>query len=186
VPTGVWLPSPGETPLGNGIVRLDADAVAARSAELGTILVDCVEGGASVSFMGGIGQAEAEGVFKALVAPVRAGDGILLGAFSGSVLRGMIHVVMATPQNQRHRAEFSKLMVHRAARWRGLGRALILAAEDEARGGGKSLITLDTTVGSLAERLFAGLDYRRAGVIPGYALHPGGVPSDAVFFWKPI
>ena len=174
------------TPIGEGIVRLDADAVRNHAPTLGGILVDCVEGGASVSFMGGIGQAEAEAVFVALAQSVAAEESVLLGAVAGPFLRGMIHIVLATPPNQRHRAELSKLMVHRAARWRGLGRALILAAEGEARRHGKTLLTLDTTVGSLAERLYAGLGYRRAGTIPGYAVHPGGVPSDAVFFWKAI
>ena len=170
----------------NTIVILDAESIDHLAGDLGAILVDCVEGGASVQFMEGLTVEEAATVFHAIAARVRRGESVLFGAYGGELLRGTIEVVLAAPPNQPRRAEVSKLLVHRAARWRGLGRALVLAAEEEARRRGKALLSLDTTVGSLAERLFAGLGYRRVGVIPGYALHPNGLPSDAIFFWKPL
>jgi ribosomal protein S18 acetylase RimI-like enzyme len=168
------------------IELLDADAIEAWAGDLGAILADCVEGGASVTFMDGLKVEEATHVFREAAQDVRLGRRLVLGGYMGDLLRGTIQVIVGTPPNQPHRAELSKLLVHRAARWRGLGRALVLQAEREAKNRGKTLMVLDTTSGSLAERLFAGLDYRRAGIIPGYALHPNGIPSDAVFFWKMI
>ncbi|WP_245572813.1 GNAT family N-acetyltransferase [Lichenihabitans psoromatis] len=163
---------------------LDAEAIERGAGDLGTILLDCVEGGASVSFMEGLSSHEAEAVYRETADDVLAGHRLVLGGYIGEALRGTVQVILATPQNQPHRAELSRLLVHRSARWRGLGRALVLRAEREAAARGKTLMCLDTTSGSLAERLYAGLGYQRVGVIPGYALHPNGIPSDAVFFWK--
>lgn len=167
-------------------MRLPADEVDRLAGELGGILIDCVDGGASVFFMQEIDGNGAVTFFQAVAARVRAGRSAMLVAYRGEALCGLVELLLDTPANQRHRAELSKLMVHRSARWRGLGRALVLAAETEARQHGRTLLSLDTTVGSLAERLYAGLGYHRVGVIPGYALHPNGLPNDAVFFWKAL
>lgn len=170
----------------NTIVALDAEAVRRLSGELGRILIDCVDGGASVLFMGSVTAADSVAFFLGIADRVERGDSVLLGAYVGDNLRGTVEVLLAMPPNQPHRAELSKLMVHRSARWRGLGRALVLAAEQAARDHGRTLLSLDTTVGSLAERLYAGMGYRRVGIIPGYALHPNGIPNDAILFWKPL
>jgi ribosomal protein S18 acetylase RimI-like enzyme len=86
--------------------------------------------------------------------------------------------------NQPHRAEIAKLLVHRKARRRGIGRALMLAAEAEARRLGRSLLTFDTTTGDSAEKLYWSLNFVRAGVIPGYALKPDGSLIDTSVFYK--
>ena len=98
---------------------------------------------------------------------------------------GTVQLILAMPPNQPHRAEVAKLLVRRSSRGQGLGRALMLAAESEALRLGKTLLCLDTA-STAAKHLYETLGYRRAGLIPGYALFPDGRPCDTVIFWKAL
>jgi GNAT superfamily N-acetyltransferase len=101
---------------------------------------------------------------------------------SGAIV-GTVQVVLTMPDNQPHRADIAKMQVHRRARRRGLGEALMRAAEAAARDAGRTLLVLDTVTGSDAERLYTRLGWQRCGVIPGYALWPrGGLCSTTVFY----
>jgi GNAT superfamily N-acetyltransferase len=96
---------------------------------------------------------------------------------------GTAQVVLMMPDNQPHRADVAKMQVHRDARRRGVGAALVRAAEEAALRAGRTLLVLDTVTGSDAERLYARLGWVRCGVIPGYALWPkGGLCSTTVFY----
>ena len=101
------------------------------------------------------------------------GDGIL----------GTVQLVTAQPENQPHRADVSKMLVHRRARRRGVGEALMRAVEDAAIRAGKTLLVLDTA-SDAAERLYERCGWIRVGTIPGYALLPDGQPCDTVYFYK--
>lgn len=143
---------------------------------LADVLLDCVEGGASVGFMLPLPRETAVAFWQGVLAGVGRGERILLvaeEADTGAVV-GTVQVVVALPDNQPHRADVAKMQVHRRARRRGLGEALMRAAEAAAREAGKTLLVLDTVTGSDAERLYARLGWRRCGVIPGYALWPAG------------
>jgi GNAT superfamily N-acetyltransferase len=94
--------------------------------------------------------------------------------------------VTGLPENQPHRGDVAKMLVHGSARRRGLGAALMRAAEAHARAAGKTLLVLDTVTGSDAERLYTRLGWRRVGVIPGYALMPDGAPCDTTYFYKSL
>jgi GNAT superfamily N-acetyltransferase len=168
------------------IRRLSAAEASALAGELAEVLVDCVEGGASVSFMPPFGKAEAEEFFRKIIQGVEAGDRILLAAFLDDKLAGTVQVVMAMPPNQPHRAEIAKLLVLRSARGRGLAAALMRRAEECAKQAGKSLLVLDTCEGGAAEKLYERLGWVRAGVIPKYALYPDGSWCDTVIFWKAL
>ena len=98
---------------------------------------------------------------------------------------GTVQVVLAAPENQPHRGEVAKMLVHRTARRRGLGAALMRAAEAVALDAGKALLVLDTA-SDAAERLYERLGWQRVGVIPGYALWPAGGPVDTVIFYKQL
>lgn len=171
----------------------DAPAVTVLSAAdaeneleaLSQILVDCVVGGASVSFMLPFGMDEARAYWRRVVGEVARGDRVLLGAMVDGVLLGTVQLCLAGPPNQTHRADVAKLLVHRKARGRGLGRALMRAAEGEARSRGRTLLTMDTASGT-AERLYIELGYVRVGVIPGYARLPDGPLCDTTVFYKEI
>jgi GNAT superfamily N-acetyltransferase len=156
-------------------------AVAGALAE---VLLDCVEGGASVGFMHPLPREKAVAFWQNCLASAARGERILLVAEDESnTIVGTVQVVLAMPDNQPHRADVAKMQVHRRARRRGLGAALMRAAETAAREAGKTLLVLDTVTGSDAERLYTRLGWQRCGEIPGYALWPrGGLCSTTVFY----
>jgi GNAT superfamily N-acetyltransferase len=96
---------------------------------------------------------------------------------------GTAQVILAQPENQPHRGDLAKMLVHRRARRRGIGEALLVAAERSAREAGKTLLVLDTASDD-AERLYARGGWQRCGVIPDYARWPGGGPCPTTFFYK--
>ena len=150
---------------------------------LAGVLIDCVEGGASVSFMHPLPRDRAVAFWRRVAQGVAAGERALLVAEDARGLCGTVQLVLDQPENQPHRAELSKMLVHRRARRQGLGAALIRAAEATARECGKTLLVLDTVTGSDAERLYTRLGWQRCGEIPGYALWPkGGLCSTTVFY----
>jgi GNAT superfamily N-acetyltransferase len=160
-----------------------ADRVTALSA----ILIDCVESGASVSFMAPLPQEKADAFWRGIAEGVAAGERILLVAEdrAGDVL-GTVQLVLRLPENQPHRADLAKMLVHPNARRRGIAAALIRAAEDAAREAGKNLLVLDTVTQSDAERLYARLGWQRVGIIPNYALGPQGGYCATTVFYKQI
>jgi len=165
---------------------LDADEVLGHAEALGAILADCVAGGASVNFMAPYPLSEATAFFKGVTAEVAAGRTILMAGFIESELRGTVQVKLAMPPNQPHRAEIAKMLVHRAARRRGLAAKLLTAAEEAAARAGKSLLCLDTAVGGEAEHLYRSRDWVECGLIPDFALWPDGRFCAIRLFYKRI
>ena len=149
------------------------------------MLLDCVEGGASVGFMHPLPRAKALAFWESALASAARGERIVFVAedVDTKTIVGTVQVVLAMPDNQPHRADVAKMQVHRRARRQGLGAALMRAAEAAARAAGKTLLVLDTVTGSDAERLYTRLGWQRCGEIPGYALWPrGGLCSTSVFY----
>ena len=168
------------------IRRLGVSEVRAQLDGLAAVLVDCVAGGASVSYLAPFSHEQARGVFEAVAVEVEQGRRLLLAAFANGDLVGTVQVILALPPNQPHRAEIAKLLVHRSARKRGIAQLLMEQAESEARAAGKTLLVLDTVTGDDAERLYTRLGWTRVGVIPGYALYPDRRPCDTTIFWKAL
>ena len=127
-----------------------------RSFALADILIDCVEGGASVSFMAPLSREKAQAFWRMVADGVAAGERTLLVAEDRAVDRvvGTVQIVLKQPENQPHRADIAKMLVHRCARRQGIGALLMRAAEDSALASGKTLLVLDTVTGSDAERLY--------------------------------
>jgi GNAT superfamily N-acetyltransferase len=168
------------------IRTLSSDAARRQRDALAEILADCVAGGASVSFMWPFTVDEAWRWWDGIIASVAEDRTVLFGAYDDGELRGTVQLGLDGPCNQRHRGDVKKLLVHRRARARGLGAALMQALEEEARRRGLTLLTLDTCSGSEAERLYQRQGWTRAGIIPGYALWPDGRDCDTIIFWKRI
>ena len=155
----------------------------AQMAGLADLLIDCVDGGASVSFMHPLAPAKARSFWRRVAAGVAAGQRALLIAEDRNGIVGTVQLLLDQPENQPHRADLSKMLVHRRVRRRGLGAALMVAAEEMARDCGKALLVLDTVTGSDAERLYERLGWVRVGEIPGYALlSHGGLWGTTVFY----
>jgi GNAT superfamily N-acetyltransferase len=159
-----------------------------RTAALSAVLIDCVEGGASVSFMAPLAREKADAFWRGVADGVAAGDRALLVAeerASGELV-GTIQVVFVWPENQSHRADVARMLVRRSARLQGVGSSLMRGAEEAARAAGRTLLVLDTVTGSDAERLYERLGWTRVGVVPGYALWPDGRLCDTTFFYKSL
>ena len=151
---------------------------------LADLLLDCVAGGASVSFMAPLSMERATAFWRGVVVGVGRGERALLVAedADGEIV-GTVQLVLAQPENQPHRADVAKMLVHRRARRQGLAAALMRAVERVAADEGKSLLVLDTVTGGEAERLYERLGWQRCGVIPDYALWPnGGLCATTVLF----
>jgi GNAT superfamily N-acetyltransferase len=150
---------------------------------LAAVLIDCVEGGASVSFMHPLSHDRAVAFWRRVADGVAAGERALLVAEDAQGVCGTVQLVLDLPENQPHRADLSKMLVHRRARRQGLGAALMHAAEATARECGRTLLVLDAVTGGDAERLYARLGWVRVGEIPRYARFPrGGFCRTTVFY----
>src|SRR5664280_1083547 len=152
---------------------------------LAEVLIDCVAGGASVSFMHPLSMARALAFWRQVADDVSTGGRAMLVAEDEAGIVGTVQLVLAQPENQPHRADVSKMLVHRRARRQGVGAALMQAAESVARACGKTLLTLDTASGD-AERRYERLGWQRCGVIPGFALLPQGGLCATSYFYRPL
>lgn len=168
------------------ISTLSAGEARALAPVLAGILMDCVEGGASVSFMLPIERRTAEEFYEGAVEKIASGSTILFVAFLDGEAVGTVQLHPELKPNQLHRADVSKLLVHSRARNRGIARALMEALEEEAKARGRWLLCLDTATGSDAERLYEKLGWQRLGVLPRHAMWPQGGYCDTTFFWKDL
>ena len=155
-------------------------------AGLSDVLVDCVQGGASVSFMHPLSTKHASEFWRMVAREVAAGRRTVIVAEDAAGICGTVQLILDVPENQPHRADLAKMLVHRRARRQGLGAALMHDAEEAARECGKTLLVLDTVTGGDAERLYATLGWERVGVIPNYALMPDGAPCDTTLFYRQL
>ncbi|MET3462908.1 GNAT superfamily N-acetyltransferase [Variovorax sp. 1133] len=166
-------------------VRLLDNVSEAQLRGLAAVLADCVDGGASVSFMHPLSEERAQAFWRNVAAGVASGERALLVAEDEEGILGTVQVVLAQPENQPHRGEVAKMLVHRRARRRGVGGLLMKAAEQVARERGKTLLVLDTSSAD-AERLYERSGWVRVGSIPGFALLPQGEPCDTTFFYREL
>lgn len=151
---------------------------------LAELLIDCVDGGASVSFMHPLSIEKALAFWRNVADGLSRGERALLVAEDAAGIVGTVQLVLAQPENQPHRADLAKMLVHRRARRQGLGEALLRAAERLGRDCGKSLLVLDTVTGSDGERLYARVGWQKCGVIPDYALWPHGGLCATTYFYR--
>jgi GNAT superfamily N-acetyltransferase len=166
------------------IVALRAPVAESALEQLADVLVDCVEGGASVSFMSPFSKSQALAFFRKVAGLVAAGDTVLLAASLDGRIVGTAQLGLDTPPNQPHRADVKKMLVHRSARGRGIGAALMAAVEAEARRLGRWLLVLDTVPGENGHRLYLRAGWTESGLVPDYALFPDGRLCDTAIMWK--
>lgn len=151
---------------------------------LSELLMDCVTGGASVGFMLPMSIAKASEYWRRVGTDLARGDRIVLvGHDEQGQIAGTVQVLLDQPENQPHRGDIAKMLVRRSARRRGLGGALLSAAEGAAADAGKTLLVLDTASAD-AERLYQRHGWQRCGHIPGYALMPDGEPCGTTVYYK--
>ena len=150
------------------------------------VLIDCVEGGASVSFMLPLPRATARAFWEGTAAQLARGECLVLAARdAGGAIVGTVQVLLQQPPNQPHRADLAKMLVHRRARRQGLGALLLRSAEDAAVSAGKTLLVLDTASAE-ANRLYSRQGWQKVGEIPDYALWPAGGLCATTLYYKRI
>ncbi|MGF6812256.1 GNAT superfamily N-acetyltransferase [Paraburkholderia sp. Clong3] len=169
------------------IRRVGASEASACVEALADVLIDCVEGGASVSFMLPISRNTALAFWRNVVESVARGERVLLIAedHSGDIV-GTVQLITAQPENQPHRADVAKMLVHRKARRRGVAHALMSELDRIAREEKKSVLVLDTVTGGDAERLYQRAGWQRVGSVPNYALMPDGALCATTFYCKQL
>jgi GNAT superfamily N-acetyltransferase len=153
---------------------------------LAEVLIDCVQGGASVSFMLPLAREQALDFWRGVLAAVARGERTLLVAQDSEGIIGTVQLITAQPDNQPHRADVAKMLVHRKARRRGVARLLLEAVDRTAIELGKTVLVLDTVTGGDAERLYQRAGWQRVGVVPNYALMPDGAYCGTTFFHKQL
>jgi GNAT superfamily N-acetyltransferase len=166
------------------IVVLTAPVAETDLVQLAEVLVDCVEGGASVSFMSPFSRDQGLAFFRKVATSVGSGDTVLLAAKLDGRIVGTVQLGLDTPPNQPHRADIKKLLVHRSARGAGVGASLMAQIEQEARRQGRWLLVLDTVPGESGHRLYLHAGWTQTGLVPDYALFPDGRPCDTAIMWK--
>jgi GNAT superfamily N-acetyltransferase len=149
------------------------------------VLLDCVNGGASVGFMWPITRDKVRAFWQSVGESLARGERVLVVAEDAQGVVGTAQAVWAVPENQPHRADIAKMLVHRRARRLGVGAAVLAAAETAARDAGKTLLVLDTA-STEAERLYERGGWQRVGIVPRYALLPDGPFCRTVFFYKDL
>jgi ribosomal protein S18 acetylase RimI-like enzyme len=165
----------------------ELSAACARTLEqLTDVLIDCVEGGASVSFMLPLAPETALDFWRKVARDIEAGRRVVLVARDDQGICGTVQLLLDLPDNQPHRADVAKMLVHRRARRRGLGAALMRAAESAAIARGRDLLVLDTVTRSDAARLYERLGWIRVGEVPRYALWPSGGYVATTYYYRDL
>jgi GNAT superfamily N-acetyltransferase len=164
------------------------DTLSDRDTEaLAAMLVACVATGASVGFMAALDHAQAMIFWRRVADAVSKRERyLLLARDPHDRVLGTVQLQVAMPDNQPHRADVAKMLVHPDYRRRGIAKALMQALEPVAADLGKHLLVLDTVTGSPASRLYAGLGWQSVGDIPGYALLPDGRPCATTYFYRDL
>lgn len=164
---------------------LSAAQILSRVDELSDILETCVNNGASVSFMSPFNRDKSRPFWLNVAQSVTRGERIVLGAKDAQgALVGAVQLILNQPENQPHRADVAKLLVHTSARRGGVARKLMSELESCAREQGKTLLVLDTATGSGAELFYHNCGWQKVGVIPDYAKMPDGTLTGTTLFYK--
>ena len=169
------------------IRRVERDEVMNCIEGLSDVLIDCVEGGASVSFMLPLPRQVAVDFWHGVAQGVLRNERILLVAHTadGQIV-GTVQLITALPDNQPHRADVAKMLVSRRVRKQGVGARLLDEVDRVARAAGKTVLVLDTVTGGDAERLYERAGWQRVGDVPNYALMPDGTLCGTTFFHKQL
>lgn len=167
------------------IESINAAVFTTWSDALIALLVACVNDGASVGFLRPLPVAKAAVFWRGVVDSVERGERRLLVARDRQgMLLGTAQLLLTMPENQPHRAEVIKLLVHPSARRLGVARQLMAALESAAREAGRWVLVLDTASGSDAQLFYQHTGWQRVGEVPDYALMPDGKPRGTTFYYK--
>lgn len=162
----------------------DAD-ILSHLTPLSELLANCVNGGASVSFMLPFNPMTAEAFWRRTAASVARNERVVLVAKDvDQQIIGTVQLITDQPENQPHRADVAKLLVHERARRGGVARALMQKLEQAAVDAQKTVLVLDTATGSGAESFYQRCGWQKVGEVPRYAYMPDGELTATSIFYK--
>ena len=164
----------------------EAAAFEQRIPRLAEILIDAVAGGAGVSFLHPLSKSDAEEFWRGQLSGIKAGMTFPVIAEHEGETVGIVLLIKAWAQNQPHRADIAKMLVHSDFRRGGIATHLIRALEDKARAVGVKLLTFDAVQGSAAEDFYKRLGYICVGYFPGYAYSGTGKLDGTALFYKQL
>lgn len=167
-------------------VRRLATVTDTQLEQLTEVLLDCVAGGASVSFMSPLSREHARAFWQRVANDTARGARLLLVAEDAQGICGTVQLILDLPDNQPHRADLAKMLVHRRARRQGLGAKLMAAAESAARDAKRTLLVLDAVTDGDGARLYERLGWTRVGDIPNYALYPQGGFCSTTYYYREL
>lgn len=150
---------------------------------LARLLIDSVEGGASVGFLPPLTLEASAEYWRGIFASLGPGLVLWVAELDGRIV-GTVQLAPSLRPNGLHRAELQKLLVHSSARGQGLASRLLHEVEAFARSAGRTLLVLDTLAGSQAEAIYRHFQWQRAGEIPDWARHTDGELHPTVLFYK--
>lgn len=152
----------------------DAERTTQRSEELGKLLCDSVNGGASLGFVAPLEREAAWAYWIEVARRLAAGGLQLLVLEQAGEVIGAVQLREANAPDATHRAEVAMLMVRTLYRQRGHGRQLLLAVQALARSRGRTTLLLQARAGDRSERLLAALGWVRSGELPRFARDADG------------
>ena len=167
------------------IKNLTRDDILPHLDALAGILENCVNGGASVSFMLPFNLEKARSFWLGIADSVGRNERVVLASIDPQEgVIGTVQLITDQPENQPHRADVAKLLVHQNARRQGIAGLLMSELEAIALAHGKTVLVLDTATGSGAESFYQQCGWQKAGEIPQFALMPDGEMSGTTLFYK--
>lgn len=187
VTPGVAIEWGGQTT--GGVIRIRAlghDEVKELINGLSQLLIDSVESGASVGFLMPMTHSKAEAYWRSVATRVQSGERFLLVATNDAdEIVGAVQLALCGAENQSHRANVEKLLVHRKARRRGIAKKLMQNVETLSRLMLRTVLVLDTATPE-AMKLYESLGYRKVGEIPSYALETDGGEVATIVYYKDL
>jgi GNAT superfamily N-acetyltransferase len=155
--------------------------------QLALVLIDCVKQGASVSFMSPLSFAHARNFWERVAIDVAASKHVLMVARNNKqTIVGTAQAIFDLPDNQPHRADVAKMLVHSQYRRRGIAQALLVELEQHCLHAGKTTLVLDTDTNGKAYPMYKKLGWILVGDIPNFALMPDGAPCSTSFFYRDL
>jgi GNAT superfamily N-acetyltransferase len=168
------------------IVELSADEVVAAAGELAQLLLDAHDSNMALGLAAPLTAEHARGVWTDTAAKLDPEHRVLLVDREDGRVVGTVQVVRADAENGAHRAEVQRLAVLGERRGEGLGRALLEAAVERARGMGLRLLWLTTHADSGSDRFYETVGWSRLGTLPVYSARPDGTLAGSAFYYREL